>query len=273
MDLRGELSILDKSPQKEFMCEHCGTRVPSYNKELGICQFCELPATKTEDELKGDTTTYPLLKMISESVSKGSWEDLAKPLDQLVTLKNTPQAFYCAAVFYSTISDFEMGRLDYANLHGFMEENASRIDQSNLLFSKSKSLLYQSIALYKKTQGSTTDRELLYTNFLCELRLERLVDAKNTLTLLNTVNRDDILTDYATMLYSYRANEHKSFENSVVKLVADGIAPTFYYSANYLSDQKKFNDAKLILNKLLNRIDMYNAKKLLGGIERATRIQ
>ena len=73
-----DTKLLDKAPSFEFQCYFCGSAVPSYNSQFGICQFCELYADKDSKELMKNKPLFDALANIQSVLASGDNEAALK---------------------------------------------------------------------------------------------------------------------------------------------------------------------------------------------------
>ncbi|MDE1761745.1 MAG: hypothetical protein KGH59_02700 [Candidatus Micrarchaeota archaeon] len=266
MDL--STKMLDKSPTTQFRCGYCGSTVQSYNQSFGICQFCEMyndNATKQDKELSG------VLGQVNSLVSRSDFDAAAKLFESLVANHNSAEYNYAFGVFNQMYSDHEYGMRDYTTPNGYMEANSARINAGNAHFSTAKALFFKSILLSDAAYQQSKDANVLYAKFLSQIRLRKVLDSKATLSELESASATSAVTEYARMLYLCATSDKKS-EQQVAKVALLGVPNAFYYAADLCAERSKLGDAKRFATALLGKVDMYAAKKLLIGIERAQAI-
>lgn len=266
-----DIKALGREPDAQFVCAYCSHGVPSYNPNFGICPFCEQYADQTESQLKKSKELYATLSEISTNATTQKYEDAMKAFDKLIAITKIPQVLYAKGVFHLYLSDYEYSKRDYETPNGFMEENSDRIDAGNLHFSNAKALFFQAIILADKQMQGNPDPLLNYTKFLSQMQLRRMLDTKKTLATINAISSDAPITKYANMLYYSMINDKKA-DAYISKVTEIGIPNGFYYYANFLTEKKNLGEAKRILLKLLEKVDIHSAKKLLIGIERVQTI-
>ncbi|MDE1828587.1 MAG: hypothetical protein KGH65_05500 [Candidatus Micrarchaeota archaeon] len=266
-----DIKALGREPDAQFMCAYCGHSVPSYNPNFGICPFCEQYAEQLESDLKRNKEAFAALTEISTNTTTQKYDDALDSFDRLIAIAKTPQNLYAKAIFHLYLSDYEYGKRDYQTPNGFMEENSNRIDAGNLHFSNAKALFFQAITLADKQMQGNPDPLLNYTKFLSQMQLRRMLDTKKTLAAINAISQEAPITKYANMLY-YCMNNDKRADTYISKVTEIGIPNGFYYYASFLAEKKNLGEAKKILLKLLEKVDIHSAKKLLIGIERVQTI-
>lgn len=269
MNINQSLKMLDKDPVAVFRCTSCSYLVPSYSSEFGICPFCELSSDKNDSQLKQNRQLLDILNQIQQSMSSGKFDDALKLYDALFDLTKSPGAIYSKGVFHAFLADIEFAKRDYQTPNGFMEENSIHAKSALSHFSSAKALFFKAISLISASPN--VDSTLLYTKFLCNIKLARMGDGKKSLEALNANFKELPITIYANMVYNSLENK-KQAEPFFEKAISLGIPTTFYYYSNYLSNKNDLNNAKSILVKLSKRVDMEQSKKLLAGIQRAQTI-
>jgi len=263
--------ILKKDPQHMFFCEFCGSKVPSYNQDFGFCYFCELGVSSLEEVLQRYPDFYSALSILGKGISEAKWGNAEKGLQKLLTIRESPEMDYVAGVFYNHYSDYMYANRDYQYLAGFREPNADNIKAGIELFYKSKEMFYKAIdSANRILQANGHDEQRLFVKFLSEFRLKRMVDARQTLKLLNEVS-NGATSVYASMLYSSTMHSKGSF--TFIKQLTDmGIVNSFYYYARFITSDGNLNEAKSILVRLLSKVNMPRAKSLLQGIQEVQEI-
>ncbi|MDE1846237.1 MAG: hypothetical protein KGH53_03085 [Candidatus Micrarchaeota archaeon] len=262
-----ELKLLEKEPAEQFRCGYCGTQVPSYNPQFGICQLCELYTDKSAKELKKNAQLTDLLDSLQSSIASGNQNDALKSFETLFASTKNAGVLLASAMLHLSIADEEFGKRDYQTPNGYMEENSAHSKAALAHYSSAKALFFKAISVADMEIKTNPDSNLLYIKFLSQLRLGQLRGAKNSLEALNANAKGLPITLYSNLLYSCAMNDKKlvpPFE-AVLQL---GTLPAFYYYADFLANKNDLGAAKKILIKLLKYAEMSAAKKLLSGIER-----
>lgn len=269
MNINQSLKMLDNDPVAVFRCINCSYIVPSYSSEFGICPFCELNSDKNDTQLKQNKSLLDTLNQIQQNISSGKFDDALKLYDALFDITKNPSVIYSKGVFHAFLADLEFAKRDYQTPNGFMEENSLHAKSALSHFSSAKALFFKALSMI--SASASIDSTLLYTKFLCNIKLARPGDAKRSLDLLNANFKDLPITIYANMVYNSLENK-KNAEPFFEKAISLGIPSAFYYYSNYLSEKNDLSKAKSILVKLSKRVDMEQSKKLLAGIQRAQTI-
>ncbi|MGI0141718.1 MAG: hypothetical protein ACREBF_03670 [Candidatus Micrarchaeales archaeon] len=258
---------LDKEPDAQFRCIYCSHYVPSYNPQAGICPFCEIPTDKTNEQLKLNKPLFLALNQISDALLANKYDDATKAFEALIAIEISPQVLYAKGMLHLFLSDYEYSKRDYATPDGFMEGNAELINSGLGHFSDAKALFYKAISLVDKQPEA--DPTLKYVKFLAQIRLKRMLEAKKTLSEITAAGT--LIEAYANMLYHCEVNDRNA-QSYIEKVAELGIPNAFYYYSNLLVEDRKLAQAKKVLVKLLNKVDIQPAKKLLIGIERVQTI-
>ncbi|HVA83154.1 MAG TPA: hypothetical protein VNF06_03250 [Candidatus Aquilonibacter sp.] len=263
MDIR----LLDKAPSAQFQCYFCGSAVPSYNSQFGICQFCELYSDKTQKELKQNKQLFDLLESVQSSLASGDGEAALKSFDALFSLTQTAGFLFAKAALHLLIADEEFAKRDYATPDGYMEANSVHSKSALAHYSSAKALFFKVISSCDAVLKTSPDPAALYLKFLCEIRLTKYPSAKKSLLLLKSTTKELPLSAYAEMIYNSSIGNKKQ-EPYLQAGISLGALPAFYYYATFLSDKNDLNEAKKVLTKLLKYAQMRQASRLLFGIVR-----
>ncbi|MDE1822785.1 MAG: hypothetical protein KGI00_00225 [Candidatus Micrarchaeota archaeon] len=250
-------------------CRCCGY-VPSIvpGDVDAICGFCEAYVGMVKSDARA---LHPEMDMILSSIhflaKEGEWDD-AIALAEQVKVGDEPYLLYGFGILYKAFSDAVYWHVDY-NSKGFMEGNAAnRNNEPNMkknnsmhLLEKSKEMLYRSIKLMESKKD---DAEILYIDFLANMKLGRRVDAKSALDRLNTVGNDKVKI-YANAKYSVEYNTEDA--RAHLEALAKGASPnSAYYLAVDLARRKRFGESKKMLGILLNNAAMPEGMELLKKI-------
>ncbi|MDE1869711.1 MAG: hypothetical protein KGH71_01855 [Candidatus Micrarchaeota archaeon] len=266
-----DTKLLDKAPPFQYQCYFCGSAVPSYNSQFGICQFCELYTDKTQKELMKSKPLSDALSGIQSAIASGDNEGAIKAFDSAFALTQGAGFLFAKAALHLLIADEEFAKRDYATPNGYMEENSVHSKSALSHFSSAKALLFKVISSCDAVLKTNPDPNLLYLKFLCEIRLGRVSSARKSLLVLKSNAKDLPLTPYAEMVYnSFVAN--KKQEPYLQKGISLGALPSFYYYAAFLSDKNNLGESKRVLLKILKYVQMRQASRLLSGIERVQTI-
>ncbi|MGC8479662.1 MAG: hypothetical protein ACP5M9_03270 [Candidatus Micrarchaeia archaeon] len=241
---------------KEVECKNC-TYKTLICGNFGFCNVCELGFDIEQNFLPEKSA----LEEISTFIGKGMIAEAVLSLDKLSKVATTPKLAYVLGVFYSLISDYKYNDLNYARA-GFMEENSSNIYYSLDMVSKAKEQFYKTLTLISKSENLGSD--ILYLNFITNVRLKRSFYMLSSLKALNQNKTGEVYNNYANMVYAV-LSKHKDTEKFIKPLINNELN-TFYYASKHLYQNKKIDDSFFLLTELnsIARIPMafYFSKKV-----------
>ncbi len=254
------LRSLDSFQGKGSTCPYCANEISTKSSGESICNFCEMPSDTSQwKKLRSDIHGFITAK--NNLISKNSWAEAAKLVEQAIAIDQSPHMLYSSGIFYEAYSNYEWHSVDY-NLKGYMEENSMHRELSWQLLSRSKTLIYHTIKMCHDTLTSEPDYHLAYVKLIAETRMKRMAQARSTLSLINSDPNPSTRKDYANMVYYSCINDTK---NAI--LYIDSVSNTqinaFYYLSKLLVNNSMTEDAKAILVKLNNKANIPKARELL----------
>lgn len=247
-------------------CPHCGSQTISAGGKSTFCNFCE---QHTDVFSAGDKDAQAAFAPVVSSMAANSLDEARKNADRLLKNNSAPRQLYLLSQFYLYFSNLKYYQRDYA-LQGFMEANADNISSSLDLTSRWKECYFKAIKIVEGelTKNMQVEPELVFIKFMSEMKLQKLVDAANTLVNLERLDKRGLLIEYATMVYNAEKRTQKS-EPNLSKMLANKEINSFYYLAKYLAKRKKLEESEKILQKLSESTKIFVAEELLNKV-RAT---
>ncbi len=262
MDVGVYIKMLEQG-SKVMRCTHCGMPVPVLG-DYGICFFCDMPVSTASEDLVASANLKGSLDSISSSITSGKWDDASKVFDGMVANGDYSHA-YSAARFYSHFSDYALTTINHISLTGFMEENAEANYKAIELYKKAKQLYYK--AIHDASAAPESNEIALYVKFLSEFRLHNVPAAVDSITEINMLKADDVITAYSNFLYSGLVNDRKNRELYSKKLLQMKVPNHLYYVALDYAEGKKYKDAEELLLKLTSFAYIPEAYALLSQVE------
>ena len=205
------------------------------------------------------------LRRIQDESAKVPAGDALSGLEKLLEGNDDPEAFYVSALLCLRFSDLAYLDRNYA-LPGFMEENSAKIGASMALASKGKDYLCRAAAI--AGEAAAQKRETLYIKFMSEIRLRRPADASRTLEQFAGTDSNDVLANYARMVYAVSAGT-KSAERLLAAALKANEPNAFYYLAEHLARKGRLAEAVGVLAELGQKADVRISAGLLGRIRDA----
>ena len=253
------LGLLSGIKDSDSKCGFCGSQVFLTAKNEGVCNFCEayIPS-ETPAKYK------PALSEIQKLIDLGKIEDAKAKADAIISGNMDPSLLYGAANIYSFISDFKYYDLNYSR-KGFMEENSANIYYSLDMTSKSKEMFYKAIKTTLGTEGSLNSTQSLYLLSMSNLKLKNSIEAIKYISMMK--EDPSLPKEYSRMVYSIETKNKEAYER-IASLISKGNANAIYYLAKYYVNNKKLEEAKLILEKFNEKVRMPMSVFLLEKINR-----
>jgi tetratricopeptide (TPR) repeat protein len=246
-------------------CPHCGSQTHSTGKN-SFCNFCEQYIDIVAGENQGDRNSQVAFASVQVPMQAGRYNEAIKNAEILIKNNSDPRQLYLLAQFYLSTSGVKYRNRDYS-LPGFMEANAQNIGSALDLTMKWKECYFKTVKIIgnELKNNIQVDSDLIFIKFMSEIRLQQLIDAANTLRMLQSMDKRGMLAEYALLVYSVEKNA-KQAEASLGKALANEDANAFYYLAKYIARQKKLDDAEKILQKLSESTEIFMAHDLLSKV-------
>ncbi len=231
-------------------CPHCGTNTYSAGRKISFCNFCELPVDFSNPDAQYSQASQTLFAPLLEQANEGNLDAAIKGAEQLVKGNKDSQLLYLLGVLYRNISTARFQGKDY-NQMGFMEPNAKNIRSSLDLTMRWKECFFKAIKVVDGEMQTSVqiDPELVFTRFMCEIRLQDYVNAATTLRSVQTLDKKTAMAEYALLVYSAEKNT-KQAEPSLLKALESGELNAYYYLARYLAKRGKLREAEMVLRSL-----------------------
>lgn len=249
---RSEYSALDRE-FSELACGYCGSITYAISSKDTICHFCEAYVNTAEEAIKADET-YAKLSVIQKLISSSSFEDALKATDALSSKATDLRVLFGSFAIYAAASDARYYDRDY-NRSGFMEENSSNVYASLDLVSKEKESAFKFLRLSAEKQKSSPDRIIEYLRFITNVRLKRRLYAKRSLDLLESSGTVILSLQYARMVYAVEYSSGNP-ESLLSPMLIRGSPNSYYYLSRSLFRRGKYAEARMILQKLSEKIRM-----------------
>ncbi len=239
-------------------CNNCGSKTLA-NGAVSICNFCELAVMSNMEH----TSNAELFKGISILIDKGMIAEALSSLNDLSKSISDPISVYIIGVFYEFISNYKYNDINYSRA-GFMEENSSNIYFSLDMISKAKEQYFKTLSLISKATSKGSDT--LYLEFITNIKLKRSFNAKLCLKELNSHKTGESYNAYSNMIYAI-ISKNKNIELFINPVIKRGEVNVFYYIAKYFAENKKIEDAVLLLSELITVARMPMAFYLLKKVK------
>ncbi len=261
------LNALENS-HNTLLCSYCGSETASMGDNC-ICSNCESFVDSTRVALdKRDHALLEALGAINSYVRDSEYDNAIVVYDKLISLNRDPCLMYAEGLLYLQYSNHELAMISY-DKQGFMEDNALHRDKAAKLASASKRLLAKGIATAQSEISSgNSSPVVLYSLFLCQLRLSNYRGAQNSMKALESTG-SGYLAAYASMLFNADMGHYDGAIASAERLLTGkdfSVNALFYIG---LSKFKKGHaaDAKRILVALSGLVYSEAIAALLKEIE------
>ncbi len=257
------VKFLEGNPSRVLRCAYCGEEVKAYDSEA-ICQFCGMPANLADEELKTESNVYDLLLKMQEALRNGNYASVISYSEEMLNSEKNAENYFSAGIFCSAASDYLYSKVDY-NIYGYMEDNAANKAKAKEFTTKAKQYFYAALKMCDSSPSNNF--EYTYLKFVIQLKMKRFADAKKSLDAVNKSNGTKLAKDYANLAFYVEdgmLNDAKAYLKKMPKYKDVAIS---YYVAKLNAKSGNIGQAKRMLEKIVNSVQMPKAQKLLGEIE------
>jgi len=254
---KGYIYALSKAEYKTMQCPFCGGQTAYKGKE-SFCTICEsYLGPKTDGPSHSGSLTS-----VNADVLNGATDKLDGFLKANPKLLSEPGMLYGVGTLYAIASSYKYHDLYYAR-EGFMEQNSSNVYASLSMVSRSKEFFYRTLDSLEKLQG--VDPVSLYLEFITNMRLNRILDARAALNKMALMNKESAVLLYANMVYAV-GTRSKSAMDHIETLAGNGEPNSFYYFARHQAQARKLEDAEAMLSVITEKFKMPMAAYMLQDL-------
>ena len=251
-----------------LICNYCGVDTQSYGP-TGFCSNCESMTAGSRASLTNrDAELLQALNSINGYLGAADFANAAKMYDQLSAKYKDPGFTYASGILHIKWSNAAVSKLDY-NLPGYMEQNAQYVDLSNSLISKSKSMFYNVIELYKLDQAHQDAPNYVHTVFLCHLKLGDHRQAERSAKRLSELKVQDA-ADYSALALGASLGKYDEVLKATSSMAASGRlgVNAAFYAAMAMFNKRKNREAMAIAKAIYPYLPKSRIDSFIRNVQR-----